>query len=332
MDDKRGRNTKRRQFWCTVAPTSGNAGTHTLRITTSSNDSCDDRSVSVTLKAENESKSFVVTQKQKNAILLTGDKFEIGQGGGNVTIEVKSNVSYTVTIDESCKGWISEKTGSRALVTITKEYVIGRNEEREKCEGIIFFFDGTLSETVHIYQSDGPIILLSANECYVSASGEEITVELKSNCDYEVLMPSVDWIKESLARSMSSHTLHYTVAANDSYDSREAVIIYRNKDNYDVADTLTIRQAQKDAIILSEKNITVGNESCIVDVTIDANVDFEMQLPDVDWISEVSSRSLTTHKKQLQIVENLDAETRNAQIFFKNTSCGIADVLTPLGT
>lgn len=314
--------------WCTVAPTSGNAGTHTLKITTSPNDSYDDRSVTVTLKAGNESKSFVVTQKQMNAILLTGDKFEIGQGGGDVTVEVKSNVNYTATIDESCKGWISEKTGSRALVTTTKEYVIGRNEEGEKREGIIVFSDGTLSETVHIYQSDGPIILLSANECYVSASGEEITVELKSNCDYEVLMPSVDWIKESFARSMSSHTLHYMVAANDSYDSREAVIIYRNKDNYDVADTLTIRQAQKDAIILSEKNITVGNESCIVDVTIDTNVDFEMQIPDVDWISEASSRLLTTHKKQLQIAENLDAETRKAQIFFKNTSCGIADTLT----
>ena len=36
-------------------------------------------------------------------------------------------------------------------------------------------------------------------------------------------------------------------------------------------------------------------------VKIDANVDFEMQLPDIEWISESSTRGLSTHKKYLKI-------------------------------
>ena len=202
------------------------------------------------------------------------------------------------------------------------------NEDGKKREGSIIFSDGSLTETVHIYQAGGSIILLSQNDCHVSASGEEITVELRSNCDYEVVMPSVDWIKETMTRGMSSHTLHYTVAPNDSYDGRKAEIIYRDKSDNNIADTLTILQAQKDAIIISEKEVKVGSEGGTVEVKIDANVDFEMQLPDVEWISETSTRGLSTHKKYLKIAENTGETSRTAEVVFKNTTSGIEETLT----
>ena len=314
--------------WCTVAPTSGNAGSHTIKVTTTPNETYDDRSVTVTLKAGAEVKSFVVSQKQKDALLLTNDKFEVDQAGGTVTVEVKSNVSYTATIGEECKDWIKESNSTRALSTTTKSYTVAMNEDGKKREGSIIFSDGSLTETVHIYQAGGSIILLSQNDCHVSASGEEITVELRSNCDYEVVMPSVDWIKETMTRGMSSHTLHYTVAPNDSYDGRKTEIIYRDKSDSSIADTLTILQAQKDAIIISEKEVKVGSEGGTVEVKIDANVDFEMQLPDVEWISETSTRGLSTHKKYLKIAENTGETSRTAEVVFKNTTSGIEETLT----
>ena len=314
--------------WCTVAPTSGNAGSHTIKVTTTPNETYDDRSVTVTLKAGTEVKSFVVSQKQKDALLLTNDKFEVDQAGGTVTVEVKSNVSYTATIGEECKDWIKESNSTRAWSTTTKSYTVAMNEDGKKREGSIIFSDGSLTETVHIYQAGGSIILLSQNDCHVSASGEEITVELRSNCDYEVVMPSVDWIKETMTRGMSSHTLHYTVAPNDSYDGRKAEIIYRDKSDSNIADTLTVMQAQKDAIIISEKEVKVGSEGGIVEVKIDANVDFEMQLPDIEWISESSTRGLSTHKKYLKIAENTGETSRTAEVVFKNTTSGIEEALT----
>ena len=314
--------------WCTVAPTSGNAGSHTIKVTTTPNETYDDRSVTVTLKAGAEVKSFVVSQKQKDALLLTNDKFEVDQAGGTVTVEVKSNVSYTAIIGEECKDWIKESNSTRALSATTKSYTVAMNEDGKKREGSIIFSNGSLTETVHIYQAGGSIILLSQNDCHVSASGEEITVELRSNCDYEVVMPSVDWIKETITRGMSSHTLHYTVASNDSYDGRKAEIIYRDKSDSSIADTLTVMQAQKDAIIISEKEVKVGSEGGTVEVKIDANVDFEMQLPDVEWISETSTRGLSTHKKYLKIAENTGETSRTAEVVFKNTTSGIEETLT----
>lgn len=141
------------EAWCTASPTKGSAGNQIVKIAVTENSTYDDRSVTITLRAGNESKSLVVTQKQKDAILLTSDKFEIEQKGGTFTVEVKANVNYTTTIGETCKDWITEGSNTRALSTTTKTYSVATNEDSEKREGTITFTDGTLSETVHIYQA-----------------------------------------------------------------------------------------------------------------------------------------------------------------------------------
>lgn len=313
--------------WCMASPTQGNAGSQTVKITTTENETYDDRSVTVTLKAGNESKSFVVTQKQKNAILLTSDKFEIEQKGGTFNVEVKANVNYTATIGETCKDWITEGSNTRALSTTTKTYSVTANEGGEKREGTITFTDGTLSETVHIYQAGGDIILLSKNEYNVDAAGEEITVELKSNCEYEVEMPKVDWIHTVSTRAMSSHTLYYTIDANETYDSREAKIVYRNKKN-DVAETLTIVQAQKDAIILGQKEMTVKADGGTIEVKLSANVAYEVKMPDVNWITTTTTRGLTEHTLYYNVAKNLEEDSRSAKITFTNKDNGLEEVLT----
>lgn len=313
--------------WCTATPTQGEAGSQTVKITTTENDTYDDRSVTITLTAGNDSKSFVVTQKQKNAILLTSDKYEIDPKGGTFTVEVKANVNYTATIGETCKEWITEESNTRALSTTNQTYSVTANESGEKREGTITFTDGTLSETVHIYQAGGDIILLSKNEYNVDAAGEDITVELRSNCEYEVEMPKVDWIHTVSTRAMSSHTLHYTIDANTTYDSREAKIIYRNKKN-DVTETLTIVQAQKDAIILGQKEVTVGADGETIEVKLSANVDYEVKMPDVDWIAATTTRGLTEHTLYYDIAKNESDDSRTAKIVFTNKDSGLEEVLT----
>lgn len=49
--------------WCTVSPTSGGKGANTLTITTVSNDTYNERSAKVTIKAGTTTQSFVITQK-----------------------------------------------------------------------------------------------------------------------------------------------------------------------------------------------------------------------------------------------------------------------------
>ena len=231
--------------WCTASPTSGGKGTANVKFTTTENTEPDDRSVAVTIKAGATSKTFTVTQKGKDALLVTTKKYELPKEGGEIEIEVKANVDYQMTIAESAKEWITEATG-RAL-TIHKHILkIAPSEEAVKREGEITFKSGDMVETVKVYQAGEAVLLLSKNEFTVSDAGETISVDLQSNVEYGVQMPDVDWIQaEEASRAMSSHTLKYIVKANESSEVRSAEIIFYDK-NSDLKNTLKVIQNQKE--------------------------------------------------------------------------------------
>lgn len=90
-------------------------------------------------------------------------------------------------------------------------------------------------------------------------------------------------------------------------------------------------------IILSQKTIKVGYEGGVIDVNIQANTDFELQTPTVEWIHEVPmTRALQSHTRYLTIDKNTDISGRTAQIIYcrKRTdsygsmSTAISDTLT----
>lgn len=318
--------------WCTVSPAAGEAGEQKVTVYVDANYALDDRSVTLTLKAGSEKKTFVVTQKPMGALLLTSDKYEVDPQGGTITVEVKANVDYTATVSEACKDWIKEVADTKGLTTTTKSYQISANKNEKKREGMIFFSDGELRDTVHVYQAVGDVILLTRNEYYADAAGEEITVELRSNCEYEVVMPSVDWIHEITTRAMSSHTLRYTVDANPDYDSREAIIVYKDL-NGSTSDTLTIIQAQKDAIVLGEKEYTANPEGEIIEVKVASNVEYDINIESSarSWISEVENnetKALVENKHYFNIARCKKAShQRVGHISFSGAN-GVQDRVT----
>ena len=263
-------------------------------------------------------KTIIVTQKQKDAILLTSNKFEVDKAGGKINVEVKSNINYTVEIAETDKNWIKKSsTDTRALSTNTLTFEISPSEEYDKREGEIYVKSGEMIETVHVYQTGGGTILLTKNEYPVSDKGETIAVELKSNCEFEVKMPNVDWIKDAPAtKAMSSHTLYYVISPNETYDSREAKIIYYDKNNMNVADTLVVIQVQKDALILSQKEYEVGASGGDLEIKLSTNIQYALSISqeDATWIQQVTTRSLVDETLYFKIAENKSLDTRIGSI------------------
>ena len=303
--------------WCTASATSGPKGNTTVKFNVTENTDYDNRSVSVTIKSGIASKTFTISQKCADALLITADKYEIAQEGGTIDIEVKANIDYTMEISEKAKDWITESS-SRALTSYKHSLNITMNEESEKREGEVYFKSGDKMETLKIYQAGGAILLLSENEYLVSDKGDIISVDIKSNIDFCVQMPDVDWIvDEGSSRGLSSHTLKYIVSANEEYDSRSAEIVFYDK-NGDLKDTLKVVQAQRDAIVISQKVYNVKAEGETIEVKLSANVDFEVSMPNVDWISQTESRSLTEHTLYFKIVENKGEDERETEIIFTN--------------
>ena len=313
--------------WCKASTTSGSKGTANVKFTVTENTDYDDRSVSVTIKAGTASKTFTITQKGADALLVTTKKYEVAQAGGKIEVEVKANIEYQLAVSETAKDWIKEtQSKSRALTTKKHTFQIAENEEVEKREGEITIKSGDKVETVKVYQAGGAVLLLSKNEFTVSDAGETITVDIKSNVEYGVQMPDVDWIKnEASNRGMSSHTLKYVIEPNEGYDSRSAEIIFYDQ-NSDLKDTLKVIQAQKDAIVISDKNISVDKEGGTIEVKLSTNIDFEVQIPsDVTWISQTKSRALVEKSFYLKISENTSDESRSANITITNKDSQVSD-------
>lgn len=317
--------------WVSVSPTSGGKGEAVITITATSNDTPDERNATITLKCGSVTKNITLSQKQKDALTVTSAKYEVAQKGGEIQVEVKTNVSFNVVIPETSKEWIKEsKSKLRALETHQLNFSVDANGEMEKREGEIIIQGEGLTETVHVYQAGGKFLLLSKNEYSVSDQGEVIQVEMKSNCNYEVKMPDVDWIKEvTQARALSTHTLYYEVSANVGYDNRTAEIIFKDKTS-SLSDTLRIIQVQKDAIILSKKKYEVSSLGKSIEVEYNTNVDCQVEIPsDCKWITQVddASRGLTPHKTYFKIDPNDAKETRSGKIIIRDAKTQIAETI-----
>lgn len=249
----------RADTWISVQPVSGGAGEITININFASNDSYDERNATIQIKCGEVVQNIVVSQKQKNALMLTTSRIEVPQSGGTIQAEVKANVQYRTEIPELYQDWITPASRSRALETSSLNFKIEASKNILQREGQIIIHEegGTLSDTLHIYQFGGPIVVISRKEYIIPSQGETIAVEIESNTDYEVLPVTEAWISLSDERSVSTHTNYYVIAPNDTYDSRDARIIYRAKNSH-VADTVKIHQVQKGVLALNPSQYNIS--------------------------------------------------------------------------
>lgn len=231
--------------WCSVSQEKGTAGKFNITVTVTENTAPDDRNVVLRLEAGTATKTIVVNQKQKNSITLTTDRFEVGNEGGIINVEFRTNVDYTIEIPEACREWIGETTRSRSMISRSKEFKIAENTEYEKREGEIIIKSDGIEEFVKVYQAGTSVLVLSQNEYAFGCEGGSIRVDLSSNFDVQVDMPNVDWVAASKSsRAVSSHTLYFEVAANESDESREATIVFKDINNTIQAD-IKITQTKK---------------------------------------------------------------------------------------
>ena len=312
--------------WLSINPTSGAAGNAKINVTTKPNDTPDDRSASIIIKAGTTSKTINVSQKQKDALTVTASKFEVGAEGGEVKIEVKANINFEYAIEESAKDWVTQ-ANTRALKTSTLTFKVAANEETQKREAKITIKSGEFNETVTIYQAGStPSIVISKNEYVVSADGEVINVEVTSNVDVKVEMPTgVDWISENKTRATSTNTYSFDVAPSQEYEQRSAEIRFTNKEN-GLSEVVKVVQVQKDAIVIAKNSYTVNNKGDQIEIEVGHNVDFNVEISS-DWITQTNTRAFTTDKLLFNIAENKTNDNREASITFTSTDGAISQVV-----
>lgn len=313
--------------WCRPSKTSGK-NNDVITFNIDENNLPDDRNATYTFTCATESAKFVLTQKGKDALTVTKSKFEVSAQGEQIAVEVNANISFEYEIAQADKSWISY-VGTRAMTTSRLLFLISPNEETATREGTITIASEIGKETIKIYQlGASPALVLTQKEYIVPSDGQTIKVELNSNIDYEVAMPSVDWITESPTRAISTHTHYYTIASNTTYDSRFAKIHFLNKEN-NIDEIVEITQLQKDALIIGKTDYQVPQEGGTVDVTLQHNIDFEIKINESDtWITQIETRALQENQLRFNISENTTGVKRIGKIKIINTQQNISQTIT----
>jgi len=306
--------------WLSVSPASGEAGTHTLSLVTTANDSYDERNASVTITSGSVKKTITVTQKQKDALILTSNKVELEAEGGDFSIELQANVEVTYEIESGAQTWLTPVARSRGLTSSFLAFHAEANEEAEARQAVIKLAGGNgLTEEVTVYQiGTGPALVLSQSEYIVSSAGETIQVELRSNTAYEIEMPGVDWLRKNSSRSLSTYTHYFIVDPNETYDARSAVIRFIDREN-GIEQTVTVTQMQRDAIVVAQNVYPIGVEGGALNFAVQANVDFTVST-NADWITQVETRGLTERMLCFDVAPNEGEEMREAAITLESGS------------
>lgn len=313
--------------WCRPSKTTGqNNDVVTFNI--DENNLSDDRNATYTFTCATESAKFVLTQKGKDALTVTKSKFEVSAQGEQIAVEVNANISFDYEIAQADKSWVSY-VGSRAMTTSRLLFSISPNEETATREGTITITSEIGKETIKIYQfGASPALVLTQKEYIVPSDGQTIKVELNSNVDYEVAMPSVDWITESPTRAISTHTHYYTIASNTTCDNRSTEIHFYNKEN-NIDEIVEITQLQKDALIIGKTDYQVPQEGGTVDVTLQHNIDFEIKINETDtWITQIETRALQENQLRFNISENTTGAEHIGKIMIANTQQNISQTIT----
>lgn len=261
-----------------------------------------------------------------NAVNYFENDMNFGFEGGDITMLFKVNLKWDMKIAPTQNGvqWLtidklSGNSGSNKVTFTAQE-----NPTFENRSVIVQFIAGDANRNIRVNQKRLEAITLTSDKLEVSVDGGDVEVEVNHSTDFEVTIPDdyKGWIhrKTNATRGLESSTISFTIDPSEEYEKREGRIYFKARDEEEV---VTIYQAGKGILVLSqnEYNLTGTEQEFTIDVS--SNFDFSMEMPEVDWLKENTSktRGMSSHTLKFKVTENDDYNTRSAKIkFYDNNS------------
>jgi thiol-disulfide isomerase/thioredoxin len=235
--------------WVSASPAFGNAGENiTLEVSVEENTSYDDRTATITIMAGDKKQTLTVKQTAKKGFQLTGTTFSVGKDGGNISIPIKANVTYTCTVSEGAKSWLSVSK-TKALSNYTIILQAAKNQTYDARTGTVTIAYEGQSATVTITQSQKDELIMSQKEFEVDSEGGELKVPVSTNTEYtcSVMEGAQDWISITNPRTkgLEDYNIVLQIAENESNEGRvgQIKVTGAGKESF-----ITITQLTRDLI------------------------------------------------------------------------------------
>ena len=81
----------------------------------------------------------------------------------------------------------------------------------------------------------------------------------------------------------------------------------------------------KDSIVISQNEYVVASSGDVIKVELQSNCDYEIRMPNVDWISKADTRAVSTYTHYFNVAENKTSNQRTAEIVFVNKESNIEE-------
>ena len=279
---------------------------------------------SILFTCDDVTRTIVVTQKQRDALLVTSNRVYVPQAGGTFLVEVQANIDFSTELSFLAggpSGWIHE-LGTKGLSQHILTFQVDENPTLVSREGLLTVRSPLGEETVHFYQ-DGeiPTLVVSTHEQLVSPEGGTFDVQVRSNMDVELLLlDTCSWLREVKSKTLSTNTYTFSADRNDGRQERKCRLVFRNAE-WAMADTVFVRQNCQ-PILLSEDRVYLPKEASGFTVLVNGQDPalFKLEISD-PWMeltgTDVDDTGTHFH---FQATENENGQEREGQVrvYFKD--------------
>lgn len=170
----------------------------------------------------------------------TPDSLFVSAAGGPFTLHFHATADWYVSTDAM---WLTIQTDRYGLSgEATLSFSVEKHEGSDIRMAHIRLSAGDAKAELTIVQAEAGAIILTQKSYRLDCEATTITLEFKTNIEYEVILPGCDWISEPPTRALQLHKRDYAIAANNQDDARRAVIIVRGKTQPQLADTIQLLQ------------------------------------------------------------------------------------------
>jgi uncharacterized alkaline shock family protein YloU len=325
--------------WVTKADkTSKTRGLDTTAVTfyVKENKTYKDREAIITVinKDEKLTDKLMIYQPFNTVFSADSTNFDVSMYGDTITVNLETNISYNVTIPDSCN-WITRKSSPKGADPKALVFIIKENTTYHDRNGVITLSNGDahVSIGIKVHQPFTAVLNADKKSFDVPMEGGTVTINMESNVSYDVKIPEgCDWITRpatSKTRAKQASAVVLKVAENKTYKDREAVVVIGNKDA-GAEVKVTISQPFTTTFKVDNNSFDVEMEGGNVTVNLESNVSYKVSIPDsCNWITmptasrtRQKTRATGTSAIVFRVSENTSYKERDGVVTISNKEAG----------
>lgn len=263
--------------------------------------------------------TLVMSCQQAPMLSVSGPRsYTFTRDGGSQSFTFTCNKDWSVSTTES---WISvsPSSGSASDGETTVTLRCNPNTTYDPRTATLTIKEEYLAETITVNQETGVGLIVSPKTFDLTNAEQVIEIEVQDNVQYSITIDDAgkSWITHTDTKGLSTERAVFSIAANDTYDNREAKITFNQTDG-SLSETVVVRQSQTNGIFITTPEYDLSNEAHTLTVEVKANVEYEVT-SQADWVKYVSTstKALTPTQITLQVDANETYDDREGQVIVK---------------